>query len=113
MKIENLKLKGNCATYDYEGRSYRMEITRHMLNVSNDNYTAPHINKAKVREVKNAITTYHKLAGKLLPTPDEVKLQAEIKRQETLQKKKWNGYSAILKYLKNKVTSFNFSLWNR
>ena len=113
MKIENLKLKRNCATYDYEGRSYRMEITRHMLNVSNDNYTAPHINKAKVKEVKNAITTYHKLAGKLLPTPDEVKLQAEIKRQETLQKKKWNGYFRILNYLKNKVTSFNFKLWNR
>ena len=110
MKIENLKLKGNCATYDFEGRSYRMEITRHMLNVSNDNYTAPHINKAKVKEVKNAITTYHKLAGKLLPTPDEMKLQAEIKRQETLQKKKWNGCSAILKYLKNKAISFNFKL---
>lgn len=108
MKIENLKLKGNCATYDFEGRSYSMEITRHMLNVSNDNYTAPHINKAKVGEVKNAITTYHKLAGILLPTKEEMKLQAEIKRQETLQKKKWNGYFRILNYLKNKVTSFNF-----
>ena len=108
MKIENLKLKGNCATYDYEGRSYRMEITRHMLNVSNDNYTSPHINKAKIREIKNAITTYHKMASKLLPTKEEIKLQAEIKRQETLQKKKRNGYLAILKYLKNKVTSFNF-----
>ena len=108
MKIENLKLKGNCATYDYEGRSYRMKITQHMLSVSNDNYTAPHINKAKVKEVKNAITTYHKLASNLLPTKEEVKLQAEIKRQETLQKKKLNGYSAILNYLKNKVTSFNF-----
>lgn len=108
MKIENLNLKGNCATYDYEGRSYSMEITRHMLIVSNDNYTAPHINKAKVREVKNAIATYHKIASKLLPTPDEVKLQAAIKRQETLKKKKWNGYSAILNYLKNKAISFNF-----
>lgn len=108
MKIENLKLKGNCATYDYEGRSYKMKITRNMLSVSNDNYTAPHINKAKVREVKNAITTYHKMASELLPTPDEMKLQAEIKRQETLQKKKWNDYFRILNYLKNKVTSFNF-----
>ena len=108
MKIENLKLKGNCATYDYEGRRYKMKITLHMLNVSNDNYTAPHINKAKVKEVKNAITTYHKLAGILLPTKEEVKLQAEIKRQETLQKKKWNGYYRILKYLKNKAISFNF-----
>ena len=108
MKIENIKLKGNYATYDYEGRSYKMEITSHMLSVSNDNYTAPHINKAKVREVKNAIATYHKLAGKLLPTPDEMKLQAAIKRQETLQKKKWKGYFRILKYLKNKVISFNF-----
>ena len=110
MKIENLKLKGNCATYDFEGRSYRMEITRHMLSVSNDNYTSTHINKAKIREIKNAITTYHKLAGKLLPTKEEVKLQAEIKRQETLQNKKWNGCLAILKYLKNKAISFNFKL---
>jgi hypothetical protein len=108
MKIENLKLKGNCATYDYDGRSYKMEITRHMLSVSNDNYTSSHINKAKIREIKNAIATYHKLAGKLLPTLDEVKLEAEIKRQETLQKKKWNAYYRILNYLINKVISFNF-----
>jgi len=113
MKIENLKLKGNCATYDIEGRSYRMEITRHMLSVSNDNYTSTHINKAKVREVKNAIATYHKLEATLLPTPDEMKLQSEIKRQETLQKKKWNGYLAILNYLKNKAIYFNFKIWNR
>jgi len=108
MEIENIKLKGYYATYDYDGRRYRMEITRHMLNVSNDNYTAPHINKAKIREIKNTIATYHKLAGILLPTPDEVKLQTEIKRQETIQKKKWNGYFRILNYLKNKVISFNF-----
>ena len=108
MKIENLKLKGNCVTYDFEGRSYAMEITRHMLNVSNDNYTAPHINKAKIREIKNAITTYHKLEAKLLPTPDEMKLQSEIKRQETLRKKNWNGFYRIMTILKNKVTYFNF-----
>jgi len=108
MKIENLKLKGNYATYDYEGRCYRMVITRHMLSVCNDNYT-PHINKAKLIEAKkNAIIAYHKLAGILLPTPDEIKLQTEIKRQETLQKKKWNGYFRILNYLKNKAISFNF-----
>ena len=113
MEIENIKLKGYYATYDYDGRRYRMEITRHMLSVSNDNYTAPHINKAKVREVKNAIATYHKIAGILLPTPDEVKLQTEIKRQETLQKKKLIGFYRIMTFLINRVISFNFKLWNR
>jgi hypothetical protein len=108
MRIENLKLKGNIATYDYDGRPYKMEITRHMLSISNDNFTSNHINKAKIREIKNTIATYHKIAAIILPTLDEVKLGAEIKRQETLQKKKWNAYYRILNYLINKVISFNF-----
>jgi hypothetical protein len=105
MKIENLKIVGRNATYVYDGLKYQMELTHNMMLAANDDHISPNIGKAKIGQVKSTIVMFHRIQSELLPTPEQVRIDAELKRQETALKKKNKSYSALSISLKRTAIS--------
>jgi hypothetical protein len=105
MKIENLKIVGRNATYVYDGLKYQMDLTHNMMLAANDEYVSANIGKNKIGQVKSTIVMFHRIQSELLPTPEQVRIDAELKRQETALKKKNKNYSGLSISLKRTAIS--------
>jgi hypothetical protein len=95
MKIENLKIVGRNATYVYDGLKYKMELTHNMMLAANDGPVSANIGKAKIGQVKSTIVMFHRIQSELALTPEQVRIEAELKRKKTALKKKSINYSAL------------------